>query len=335
VAHPLTIRLETLPRASGYARRDLEALATALDQAIPAKTFDRNLLIATWNIRRFGSLSERWRSGEEHRPKRDWLGAAAIAEIVARFDVVAIQEVCGDLRALACVMALLGPHWGYLMTDVNAGPAGDGERMAFVFDRRRLHLAGLAAELAIPSEDWARITPDSFRDQFARAPYAVSFETSRTRFVLVTLHINYGKPNEGRLDELHATAAWLAKWSRGNHGHGTNVLALGDFNIDRHGDALWQAFTSTGLVVPEALHEVPRSVFATHAKALTKYYDQIAWFRPRGSRRLGATATSAGSFDFLPHVYLRPALTPAAISYRISDHYPLWVELREAASPQR
>src|SRR5690606_26120530 len=122
-----------LPAAPGYARRDLEALAVALDAAIPAKTFDRNLLVATWNIRRFGGLSERWRARDEHTPKRDWLGAAAIAEIVSRFDVVAIQEVCGDLRALDCVMALLGPHWSYLMTDVNAGSAGNGERMAFVF----------------------------------------------------------------------------------------------------------------------------------------------------------------------------------------------------------
>src|SRR5690606_28219421 len=104
----------------------------------------------------------------------DWLGVAAIAEIVSRFDVVALQEVCGDLKALDCIMALLGPHWSHLMTDVNAGSAGNGERMAFLFDRRRLRLAGLAGELAVPSDEWARITPGSFRDQFARAPYAVS-----------------------------------------------------------------------------------------------------------------------------------------------------------------
>jgi hypothetical protein len=79
VAHPLTIHLDTLRAAPAYARRDLASLAAALDAAIPAKTFDRNLLVATWNIRRFGSLSERWRARDEHNPKRDWLGAAETA----------------------------------------------------------------------------------------------------------------------------------------------------------------------------------------------------------------------------------------------------------------
>jgi hypothetical protein len=34
----------------------------------------------------------------------------------------------------------------------------------------------------------------------------------------------------------------------------------------------------------------------------------------------------AGSFDFLPHVF--PGLTARDISWRISDHYPLWAEFR-------
>src|SRR5690606_13019419 len=119
LAHPLTISLATLKAAPAYARDELGALALALDAAIPPKTFDRNLLVATWNVRRLGGLSRRCRAREHDTPKRDWLGVAAIAEIVSRFDVVALQEVCGDLKALDCIMALLGPHWSHLMTDVN------------------------------------------------------------------------------------------------------------------------------------------------------------------------------------------------------------------------
>ena len=39
---------------------------------------------------------------------------------------------------------------------------------------------------------------------------------------------------------------------------------------------------------------------------------------------------SAGSFDFVP--LLQGGLTKTALSWRVSDHFPLWVELslREA-----
>lgn len=32
----------------------------------------------------------------------------------------------------------------------------------------------------------------------------------------------------------------------------------------------------------------------------------------------------AGNVDFVPHVY--PGLSKTSVSWRISDHYPLWVE---------
>jgi hypothetical protein len=53
-----------------------------------------------------------------------------------------------------------------------------------------------------------------------------------------------------------------------------NLICLGDFNIDRRGGALWQAFTSTGLTVPEQIDR-PRVIAG---KPLDHYYDQVAWF---------------------------------------------------------
>ena len=38
-------------------------------------------------------------------------------------------------------------------------------------------------------------------------------------------------------------------------------IVLGDFNIERKDDLAWQAFTSTGLVVPEKLQTALRSIF--------------------------------------------------------------------------
>lgn len=59
---------------------------------------------------------------------------------------------------------------------------------------------------------------------------------------------------------------------QGNKWH-HNLLTLGDFNIDRHGDDLWQAFTSTGLSVPNELQVVPKSIFDDVSDAGDKFYD--------------------------------------------------------------
>jgi endonuclease/exonuclease/phosphatase family metal-dependent hydrolase len=305
-------------------RQDLDALGAALDAQIPAKNQDANLLIATWNIRLFGSLTRKWTAGANDSPKRDLRGLRAIIEIISRFDVVAIQEVVGDLRALRDMMRFLSPNWAFLMTDVTLGDAGHNERIAFLFDRRRVQPSGLACELVVPPEWLDEVAEDALRRQFVRTPYAVSFRSGEKTVILVSLHVDYGEDSTGRIPELRGIARWMKDWAnRSNRWH-HNLIALGDFNIDRRGDALWQAFTSTGLTVPDTLNRVRRTIFAT--STLESYYDQIAWFQTGANRKLSVPCLSAGSFDFLPHVYTDRNLTKNSISYRISDHYPLWAE---------
>ena len=97
---------------------------------------------------------------------------------------------------------------------------------------------------------------------------------------------------------------------------------LGDFNIDRADDEAYQAFTSTGLRPPAALNAVPRTLFGQKKKA---FYDQIAWFTDEGGPRLTLEFTGrAGGFDFQPHVFTE--LTAQEVSWRMSDHLPLWCE---------
>ncbi len=42
---------------------DLRALSDALDSVIPRKRPSQNILIATWNLKSFGSLTREWTSG--------------------------------------------------------------------------------------------------------------------------------------------------------------------------------------------------------------------------------------------------------------------------------
>lgn len=307
---------------------DLGLLRAALDAQIPAKAPDRNLLIATWNIRSFGSLTRKWTAAGGDSPKRDLRGLRAIGETISRFDVVAVQEIVGDLRALRDLMRWLGPDWAFLMTDITLGDAGNNERLGFVFDRTRVAPSGLAAELVVPPEWLAEVGPDALARQFARTPYAVSFRAGSQTFILVTLHVDFGDDAADRLPELAGVARWMADWARRSTRFHHNLITLGDFNIDRHDDPLWQAFTATGLTVPDALNAVPRTIFADQNDPQGgKYYDQIAWFVSGGGRpRLNMDFTTAGGFDFLPFVYTDRNLSKRSISYRVSDHYPLWAE---------
>jgi hypothetical protein len=93
-------------------QNDLNNLTQDLNTHIPAKS-DTNLLIATWNIRRFGSLTRKWTATESDSPKRDLRGIRAICEIISRFDVIVIQEVAGDLRALQDMISFLVPNCAF------------------------------------------------------------------------------------------------------------------------------------------------------------------------------------------------------------------------------
>src|ERR671916_396572 len=302
---------------------DLARLRDALDRDIPAKALDRNLLIATWNVRAFGDLTEKWASSQDDTPKRDLHALLCIAEIVSRFDVIALQEVKDNLKALRHMLHVLGPRWGLSLTDVTKGAPGNGERMAFLFDTRRVLPSGLACELVVPQEQLERIGLDALERQFARTPYAVSFRAGKETFVLITLHVLYGESEEERLPEIKAIAEWLAGWAKDINSWDHNLIALGDFNIDRRGDALHDAFISTGLDIPEDLQEAPRTIFSDPERPeLNKFYDQIAWFTGRGGMpALSLGYSRGGYFDFTGVALTSHALTRTQLSWRISDHF--------------
>lgn len=317
-----------------YVLEELAKLQVQLDMEIPSKNLDGNLLIATWNVRALGGLTRKWNASEDDSPKRDLRALRAIAEIVSRFDVIAIQEVRSNLTAIRELCRGLGSHWGYLMTDVTRGRKGNYERMAFIFDTRKIMLSGLACELVVPPERLERIEEGALKRQFARTPYAVGFQTlptpirETTSFVLVTLHVLYGGSPEERLPEVKEIAEWMSDWARSVNAWNSNLIALGDFNIDRKDDPLYQAFTSTGLEIPSDLHRVSRTLFSDPEEPDTDhFYDQIAWFSGENDTpALNIRYNHGGGLDFTKTLYKSSGLTRNQISWRISDHYPLWTE---------
>lgn len=301
---------------------ELNALRATLAAQIPSKRLEENLLIATWNIRAFGNITRKWQSEDSDSPRRDLHAVRCIAEIIRHFDVIAVQEVKENIRGLRDVMHILGPNWGMVLTDVNRGAVGNGERMAYLFDTRRVQLSGLACELVVPEEQLSNISSEALNRQFARTPYAVGFRSGQVTFVLVTLHILYGSKAKDRIPELKAIAHWLADWAKQVNDYEQNLIAMGDFNIEARGDLLNKTFVAEGLYIPPALEQVTRSIFDE-----TKYYDHIAWFNGvNGLPQLSMKFMRGGNFDFVGNVLKDRGLTRQQLSWMISDHYPLWAE---------
>ena len=167
----------------------LTSLKADLDEKVPEKIFNENVLIATWNIRDFDSNQY----GYGPRTKEAFF---YMSEIISSFDLVAIQEVNEDLYAFNRLMYVMGDQWDYIMTDVTEGHSGNGERMAYLYDTNRVSFQKVAGEIVL--------TPSNLingKKQFARTPFLVGFQSGWFNFKLCTVHIYFGADSGEKLDQ--------------------------------------------------------------------------------------------------------------------------------------
>jgi Predicted extracellular nuclease len=304
-------------------------LRKQLDREIPQKTAEETLLLATWNIREFGD-------------NRSQESLFYIAEIINRFNLVAIQEVSSNLKGLESVMKLLGHGWDYIVTDCTEGTAGGSERIAFVYDTNKIFFKKMAGEIVLPEN---KLVLEA--TQFARTPFCVAFQAGWFKFHLATVHIYYGESygvDPRRVAEIEAIAKFLTK--RGKK-EDTSYILLGDFNIPNCGDVTMEALEKNGFFIPDCIKEHPTDL------GKSKHYDQIAF-----NLKLDKNMTvfkekdqKAGAFNFTESVY---ALEDRSIyqkyfaekyvvgkedkqidtyykkwrTFQMSDHLPMWVELK-------
>ncbi|MDQ8204761.1 endonuclease/exonuclease/phosphatase family protein [Pelagicoccus sp. SDUM812003] len=338
-------RIDTRTVEGARTAQRLIVLRDALSE-IPPKTLDDNLLLATWNIRDFDKPTFGERSEE---------AIAYIAEIISRFDLVAVQEVYRDLKALDRVLTALGPFWKVIVSDTTEGDSGNDERMAFLYDSRKVRFGGLAGELVLPpvKTDGGSMAP---AHQVWRSPYICGFEAGWSRFMICSVHILWGKKRafggkepEDRIEEIRKVARFLKQRTEDPFAWARNLILLGDFNIfSSNENGAFGELTQTGeFTIPEN-----HRAFVTNA-ARTKSYDQIAYRIQED--RLGWTGR-AGVFDYFKYVYTeddvdlykdamgdsyhtnsrgQPRSDRSKRNYyktywrthQMSDHLPLWVEL--------
>lgn len=263
-----------------------------IKQSVPAKNATASLLLATWNLKEFNGGAGDKRTAESY-----WY----IAETVSHFDLIAIQEVGVNLGALEKLKTLLGGTWNYVVSDVTEGSAGNQERLAFLFDRRKIRFSGVAGEIVIPPIEKRGADKVIPSNQLARTPTIVGFEAGWFRFMLSTVHILFGEGVEDhpeRVEEVRALAGFLRERSEDENAWSRNLILLGDFNIfsaDKN-NAAFTAITENGFIIPPALQGVP----PTNVGREPRFYDQIALkFRAKDLAPTGC----GGVFDFFDIVY--------------------------------
>lgn len=334
---------------------NIQRLQRQLEKDIPEKNIENNLLLATWNIRDFDKTNRR---GFGKRSKQSLY---YIAEIISRFDLVAVQEV-NSLDELEKVMRILGSDWDYIATDVaDIRAGGNGERMTFIYDTRKVWFKNIAGEIVLPPNLLISKTELEIEQkkvvagkQFRRTPFIVAFQSNWFKFNLCTVHIYYGQDSGEKLrerkEEIAAIASYLSKRAerelRSDH---KATLLLGDFNIVHPEHETMKALEENGFTIPEKLKR-PANI------NLDKYYDQIA-FRcspeliesinedlPDGRKK-------AGVFEFFRSVYrpedyryheaeLKKSSNSRSLdaagrkiyyeiwrTYQMSDHNLMWVQL--------
>ena len=331
---------------------NLQRLRKALDEKIPPKDQSDSLLLATWNVRDLGKdfllgLDKDYdkrklrRGAGPRQPETFWY----IAEIISRFDFVAVQEV-NEIDEWDKIWSILGRDWDFIATEVTDPKlGGNGERLLFAFDKRKVTFRKIAGEVVLPPD--MLITdakkPGEKTKQFARTPFLTSFQAGWFKFDICTVHIFYGKERgdalKQRIDEIDRIAAFLAKYAKQAFRKTQTLFLLGDFYIISPQHDTMKALIQHGFRSPGSAY------FKTNVSH-TMHYDQIAYLsRGSGIDVKGQTdlpEADYGTFAFFDHVYTDDQETEYARqmqqsnkskykdwrTYQMSDHQPLWVRLK-------
>lgn len=226
----------------------LLALRYDLDMKIVKDRRPNSLIVGTWNIRAFDGGLPRLDESMHY-----------IAEIIAAFDICALQELKPNLEPIRRLKDLLGPNWDYFLTDVCDNEGGNDERMAFFYNKDKVFFRNIIGEIVISSDT----LPTGH--QIARTPFFAAFQAGWFRFTLCSSHIIYGDDHSLRAAEVTAITKALAKRAKVED---QVFIFLGDMNIESVGDPIMAALKGSAM----ELAPVPPSNLAGD-----KPFDQIAY----------------------------------------------------------
>ncbi|WP_117879568.1 endonuclease/exonuclease/phosphatase family protein [Aureibaculum luteum] len=320
--------------------KDILDLRIDLDEKIPGKNIDTSLLLASWNIKEFGHLKERIPESYFY-----------IAEVINRFDLVAIQEIKSGLDDLFIIMRLLGSNWSYTITDITEGTDGNKERFAYIFDKRKVKPSGLSGEIVL----WDKLTKDSAIKQLKRSPAITGFIAGWKSFSLLNIHLQPGKGDaskEFRKEEVRLLMEAIKEKLKRQHFWNENLIMLGDTNLYKNDDDIVDIINKTdfreaenliGKVTNVSETEVYDRIFLNvdktffhlvkdkEGKEKGNVYKPFEVIYTENKRKAyhnfmlahkddSSTLVSDETFEKYYHQYWK--------RNQISDHNPIWIEIK-------
>ena len=207
---------------------------------------------------------------------------------------------------------------------------GNKERTAFLFDDRAVTFNGLAAEVDAPRGK--KETEYLAAQSFWRAPYMCSFRSGNFDFIAIATHARWGDSIKGRQAELQMLADWIDTRFKDKYVEDHDLIVMGDFNVPKINDDLYKALTSSGLLLPEALVNLKAGDQVIGGTNLGKdaRYDQILHLPTLKKRfsNVGGTLDFFGSDARIKELFPDKDYTREKFSFQLSDHFPLWVQIK-------
>lgn len=323
-------------RVKGDKKRIIEGLLRLRVQLneIPTKTTHGNLILGSWNIQNFGEYSNRTPESKYY-----------IAEIISRYDLIAIQEVKANLRDFNQIMQLLGSNYDCILNDITGGNAGNDERFAYIYDKRKVQFKGISGELVLWDNGGFPI------NQLKRTPLMTGFKAGWKEFAIINVHLH---PDNSLADralrkkEVESILKLLADRIPGKFWT-ENIFILGDMNIYPNNNGVETLLENSGFMQSPDLKGQPTS-------SGDQPYDRIYFNQNRYFNNLPLNQIQGGVFRYDQSVYrvgdfmnsdyqtymLNHKGDPSNLidsssfeSYynrfwknlQMSDHFPIWLEI--------
>lgn len=294
----------------------VEDIRAHLSETIPERNVKDNLLVATWNIRDFDSRGRRLDESFYY-----------IAEIISHFDLVAVQEVIGDLGPLDRLRSILGDNWDVVVSAEAPGKKGRRERLAYLFDTRKVDLGRFISSIVILGAE-----------QLARPPYAVAFRVGELNMLFCNVHIFWGHRSKQRLAEIARLVEYLAAAQSREGALPQDVILIGAVNATKADGKELNLIREAGFDIDSDL-----AALATNYR-LTQPHDQIAVLSKTDRLKIGRF----GVYYYYDHVFRddhevnyrvemgekyletpnRPKYYDNWRTYQMSDHIVKWAEFR-------
>lgn len=317
----------SFPYAIDVARERRALRDHRTERGIPDRDGE-HVLLASWNVANLGAPDQ----------VREPECFELIAEIIGGFDLVAMQEIRDDTGPLRAILKLLPEGWRMVFSEAG----GNDERFGFLWDSRVVSLGELIGKVTFAPHELPWAGGRDFRG-FSRTPYIGTFHRGELALELVNVHSFFGEPRSSadmarRLAETRAIGWWCERRSEDPDSYTRDIMAMGDFNTPSEDDSelaeqMLGDLRRRGLHTPTYRRDGDETMLETvlgTAVRSENHYDQLLFFPPH----TGADLVATGVFDFDAVVFHDlwesngETDFDAFTAWAISDHRPLWAQLR-------